>query len=58
MKRTLLLAVTALMIGVTAQAQQPTFPRSQAEDTKGYMSEAFWKIWNAEAIAIILPSLN
>ena len=53
MKRTFLLAVIALMIGVTAQAQAPTFPRSQAEDTKGYMSEAYWKIWNAEEQARI-----
>ena len=52
MKRTFLTAI-ALMMGITAFAQQPTFPRSQAEDTKGYMSEAYWKIWNEEEMARI-----
>ena len=53
MKRTFLLAVVAFMVSATAQAQIPTFPRSHAEDTKGYMSEAYWKIWNAEEQARI-----
>ena len=53
MKKTLLLAVSALFVGLTAQAQEPVFPRSQAEDTKGYMSEAYWKLWNAEEQARI-----
>ena len=52
MKRTFLAAI-ALMMGVTAFAQQPTFPRSQAEDTKGYMSKEYWAIWNAEEQARI-----
>ena len=52
MKRTFLAAIV-LMMGVTAFAQQPTFPRSQAEDTKGYMSKEYWAIWNAEEQARI-----
>ena len=53
MKKTILLAVSALFIGYTAQAQEPVFPRSQAEDTNGYMSEGYWKIWNPEEQARI-----
>ena len=53
MKKTFLLAVSALFVGLTAQAQEPVFPRTQAEDTKGYMSEAYWKIWNPEEQARI-----
>ena len=53
MKKTILLAVSALFVGLTAQAQEPVFPRSQAEDTKGYMSEAYWKLWNPEEQARI-----
>ena len=39
MKRVFLAAVLAV-VAVGAQAQM-TFPRSHAEDTKGYMSEAY-----------------
>ena len=53
MKKTILLAVSALFVGLTAQAQEPVFPRSHAEDTKGYMSEEYWKIWNPEEMARI-----
>ena len=53
MKKTILLAVSALFMGYAAQAQEPVFPRSQAEDTKGYMSEEYWKIWNPEEMARI-----
>ena len=53
MKKSLLLVAVALIIGATAQAQVPTFPRSQAEDTKGYMSEAYWKLWSPEEQARI-----
>ena len=51
MKRVVLAAVLAV-VAVSAQAQM-TFPRSYAEDTKGYMSEAYWKIWNEEEMARI-----
>ena len=51
MKKTFLLAVSALFVGLTAQTQEPVFPRSHAEDTKGYMSEEYWKIWNPEEMA-------
>ena len=51
MKRFVLAAVLAV-VAVGAQAQM-TFPRSYAEDTKGYMSEAYWKIWNEEEMARI-----
>ena len=40
------------VVAVSSQAQMQ-FPRSHAEDTKGYMSEAYWKIWNAEEQARI-----
>ena len=53
MKRSIILTAIALMATITASAQQMAFPRSQAEDTKGYMSEAYWKIWNAEEQARI-----
>ena len=52
MKRTFLTAI-ALMMGITAFAQQPTFPRSLAEDTKGYMSKEYWAHWNEEEMARI-----
>ncbi len=51
MKKIFLAAVFAAT-AIGAQAQ-PVFPRSQAEDTKGYMSEAYWKIWNEEEQARI-----
>ena len=52
MKRTFLAAI-ALMMGATAFAQQQTFPRSLAEDTKGYMSKEYWSYWNDEEQARI-----
>ena len=52
MKKTFLTAI-ALMMGITAFAQQPTFPRSLAEDTKGYMSKEYWAHWNEEEMARI-----
>ena len=48
----LLLAVVLTATVISAQAQ-PVFPRSQAEDTKGYMSEAYWKLWSPEEQARI-----
>ena len=51
MKKMILAAVFAVA-AVSAEAQM-TFPRSYDEDTKGYMSEAYWKIWNAEEQARI-----
>ena len=53
MKKTLFLAVSALFMGYAVQAQEPVFPRSQAEDTKGYMSEEYWKLWNPDEQARI-----
>ena len=53
MKKTILLAVSALFMSYAAQAQEPVFPRSQAEDTKGYMSAEYWKLWNPEEQARI-----
>ena len=51
MKKIILAAVLAI-VAVSAQAQMQ-FPRSQAEDTKGYMSEAYWALWNEEEQARI-----
>ena len=51
MKRSILAAILAV-VAVSVQAQMH-FPRSQAEDTKGYMSEAYWQIWNEEEQARI-----
>ncbi len=51
MKRVILLVVLAVAT-ISAQAQIQ-FPRSYAEDTKGYMSEAYWKLWNPEEQARI-----
>ena len=53
MKKTILFAVSTLVMGYAALAQEPIFPRSQAEDIKGYMSEAYWRIWNPEEMARI-----
>ena len=51
MKKAILSAILAILaVSVQAQIQ---FPRSQAEDTKGYMSEAYWKLWNPEEQARI-----
>ncbi|MBQ2703251.1 MAG: endo-1,4-beta-xylanase [Alistipes sp.] len=51
MKKAILSVVLAILaVSVQAQIQ---FPRSQAEDTKGYMSEAYWKLWNPEEQARI-----
>lgn len=52
MKKTFLALALALFAG-SAVAQEPVFPRSAAEDTKGYMSAEYWKIWNAEEQARI-----
>lgn len=49
-KATLSVVLAILAVSVQAQIQ---FPRSQAEDTKGYMSEAYWKLWNPEEQARI-----
>ena len=38
MRKIIVLTAVALIMGYTAQAQQLVFPRSQAEDTQGYMS--------------------
>ncbi len=48
----LFLAVVLTATAISAQAQ-PVFPRSFAEDTKGYMSEAYWKLWSPEEQARI-----
>ena len=53
MKRYFILTTVALVATIATSAQQISFPRSQAEDTKGYMSEAYWKIWNKEEQARI-----
>ena len=52
MKKTILTLAMFLIAG-SAVAQEPVFPRSAAEDTKGYMSAEYWKIWNAEEQARI-----
>ena len=51
MKKSILAAIL-VATSVSVQAQ-PVFPRSQAEDTKGYMSEAYWALWNEEEQARI-----
>lgn len=53
MKKGILTIVFAILAGSTTMAQTPVFPRSQAEDSKGYMSEAYWKLWNPEEQARI-----
>ena len=54
MKKTILTVVGALLATTSIMAQeQPKFPRSQAEDTKGYMSKEYWDIWNPEEMARI-----
>lgn len=53
MKKNILTLALALIVGGIAMAQEPQFPRSAAEDTKGYMSAEYWKIWNAEEQARI-----
>ena len=53
MKKSIILAVAVLFVGYTAQAQKLVFPRSQAEDTKGYMNAKYWEYWNAEEQARI-----
>ena len=52
MKRAILAMAFAIFAGGIAQAQQ-TFPRSLAEDTKGYMSKEYWSYWNDEEQARI-----
>ena len=52
MKKTILTLAMFLIAG-SAVAQEPVFPRSAAEDTKGYMSAEYWKIWNEEEMARI-----
>ena len=48
------LAVIAFTMGFIANANPKiSFPRTLAEDTNGYMSEAYWKIWNEEEQARI-----
>ena len=53
MRKIIVLTAVALIMGYTAQAQQLVFPRSQAEDTQGYMSPKYWEYWNAEEQARI-----
>lgn len=52
MKRTLLILSGAMLVALGATAKN-NFPRSFAEDKKGYMSEAYWNYWNAEEQARI-----
>ena len=42
-----------LACGVSFAQSQPQFPRSYAEDSNGYMSEAYWQLWGAEEQARI-----
>ena len=53
MKKGILTVVFVILAGSAAMAQALVFPRSFAEDTKGYMSEAYWKLWNPEEQARI-----
>ena len=48
-----IISVALLLLTMGIAQAQPTFPRSQAEDTKGYMSEAYWKLWSPEEQARI-----
>lgn len=49
MKRYVLLALCAVTISQLSNAQT-SIPHSQKEDTKGYMSEAYWAKWNDEEL--------
>uniref|UniRef100_UPI0040562D27 endo-1,4-beta-xylanase n=1 Tax=Alistipes sp. TaxID=1872444 RepID=UPI0040562D27 len=53
MKRTFLAAIALAMGFIAIAGPKLSFPRSYAEDKKGYMSEAYWKIWNEEEQARI-----
>ena len=52
MKRELLIMLSTMLVALGATAKT-NFPRSQKEDKKGYMSEAYWNYWNAEEQARI-----
>ena len=54
MKKFLFLLVAGLFANGMSHAQTTYhFPRSQREDTKGYMSEKYWKYWNEKEQARI-----
>ena len=52
MKR--ILSITALLFATTLNLNaQTSFPRSEKEDVQGYMSKAYWALWNEEEQARI-----
>ena len=52
MKR--ILSITALLFATTLNLNaQTSFPRSEKEDVQGYMSKAYWSLWNEEEQARI-----
>ena len=53
MKKSIVLLCAIFAYSASFAQSKLVFPRSQAEDKKGYMSEAYWKIWNAEEQARI-----
>ena len=53
MKKSIIMAAAALVMSHTAHAEKFVFPRSQAEDKNGYMSEKYWSDWNEKEQAQI-----
>ena len=52
MKR-LIAILAAVAVATSVTNAQQKFPRTQKEDTRGYMSEAYWAMWNDEEQARI-----
>ena len=53
MKKSIILLCAILACSTSFAQSKLVFPRSQAEDKNGYMSEAYWKLWNPEEQARI-----
>ena len=49
-----ILSIAALLCAATLNLNaQTSFPRSAKEDSEGYMSKAYWALWNEEEQARI-----
>ena len=53
MRSIILIMISALLAGCVSDSNKYSFPRSQAEDSKGYMSEQYWTYWSPEVQARI-----
>lgn len=53
MRSIILIMISALLAGCVSESNKYSFPRSQAEDSKGYMSEQYWTYWSPEVQARI-----